>query len=184
MGANGRCGVTVMALLAALSLGAAGCASEAPPRARDNGGAPPPRPSSSQPVAGVEVAIAVYRAMWSDLELAGRTADPNAPQLGDHATGAALQLLKYGLSKDRQDGVVARGHVVLSPQVESATPAAAPTQVRIKDCSDDSHWLQYKKSGGLKDQVPGGHHLTDATVQWQSGSWKVSDFYLHEVGTC
>jgi hypothetical protein len=186
MGANGRCSAASTALLVVLSLGLGGCTGGAAtaPRARDNAGAPPPSAVRSPDAKGVADAVAAYRAMWKDLEAAGRSADPNAPQLGDHATGGALRLLKYGLTKDRQEAVVAKGYVVLSPQVKSATPATAPTQVGIMDCSDDSHWLQYKKTGRLKDQVPGGHHLTDATVQLQNGSWKVSDFYLHEVGTC
>ncbi|MDF2257668.1 hypothetical protein [Streptantibioticus ferralitis] len=175
-----------MTLLAALSLGAAGCTGEAPSPARDNGGAPPaPAPaSSSQPVAGVEDAVAAYRAMWKDLEAAGRTADPNAPQLGDHAAGGALRLLKYGLAKDRQDGVIAKGEVILSPQVESATPAAAPKQVKIVDCSDGSHWLVYKHDGALENDVPGGHHETKATVQHFGTEWKVVDLTMGEVGSC
>ncbi|WP_269859568.1 hypothetical protein [Streptomyces sp. RPT161] len=175
-----------MALLVTLGLTMGGCAGQAstPSRAGANAGAPPVSPSSSQPVTGVEDAVAVYRAMWNDFQTAGRSADPEAPQLGNHATGAALRLLKYGLSKDRQDGVVIKGAVSLSPQVESATPATAPTQVKIVDCSDGSHWLLYKHDGTLKNNVPGGHHENKATVQRFGTEWKVVDLAVGEVGSC
>jgi hypothetical protein len=145
---------------------------------------PPASPSNSKPVTGVEDAVAAYRAMWKDLEAAGRTADPNAQQLGDHASGGALRLLKYGLAKDRQDGVVAKGYVVLTPQVESATPATTPKQVKITDCSDDSHWLLYKPDGTLKNNVPGGHYKTQATIQRTGDDWKVTELTMGETGSC
>lgn len=185
MGLNRRCGAAV-ALLVSLGLGSVGCSGGGPASAHAGGGAgeAPASPSSSPRVSGADGAVAAYRAMWNDLEVAGRTADPDSPQLSDHATGAALQLLKYGLSKDRQDRVVIKGVVSLSPQVVSASPAAAPTQVRIVDCSDDAHWLVYRMNGTLKDDVPGGHHRNTATVQRFGRDWKVVELTMGENGSC
>jgi hypothetical protein len=185
MDVSGRC-ATAVALLATLSLGLVGCAGEeatSPPK-RSNAG---PAPASSGPgprAVGVDAAVAAYRAMWQDLEAAGLTADPDSPRLGDHATGAALRLLKYGLSKDRQDGVIAKGAVILSPLVESAAPANMPTRVTIEDCTDSSHWLVYKPDGTLKNDVPGGHHDTKATVQRFGSEWSVVDLTMGEAGSC
>jgi hypothetical protein len=70
--------------------------------------------------------------------------------------------------------------------VTSAEPADTPTKVGITDCGDSTNWLKYRKnSGELVDDQPGGRQLINAVVEQQSdGSWKVSDFGVHEVGSC
>lgn len=139
---------------------------------------------TAEGASGTEAAVATYRSMWVDMEQAGRTADVDSPRLSDHATGAALQLLKYGLSKDRQDGVVAKGTVSVSPRVVSAEPPRDPSLVQIQDCFDDTRWLIYKADGTLKNDVPGGHYDTKATVQHTRDGWKVVKLYLGAVGSC
>lgn len=54
-------------------------------------------------------ALAAYRAMWSDLTAASKTSDAASPLLDDHATGGALELLRYGLKKAKEDGLVSKG---------------------------------------------------------------------------
>ncbi|MDI5974036.1 hypothetical protein POF50_032625 [Streptomyces sp. SL13] len=144
-----------------------------------------PAPTSASPRVGLGredsgAALVTYRAMWSDLEEAGVTADADSPVLGDHATGAALRLLKYGLSKDRRDHVVVKGTVILAPRVVSENSI----RVAVEDCTDSSHWLVYKSDGTLEDAVPGGHHDTEATMRRFGRDWKVEDLAMGPVGSC
>ncbi|WP_233273569.1 hypothetical protein [Streptomyces broussonetiae] len=125
-------------------------------------------------------ALAAYRAMWHDLAVASRTSDASSPLLDDHARGGALELLKYGLSKSKKERVVSKGAPRVDPQVVSATDQ----KVVLVDCVDDRNWLQYKLNGELKNDVPGGHYRTDATVRRNNGFWKVTDLYMHEAGSC
>ncbi|MCQ4084387.1 hypothetical protein NGB36_28350 [Streptomyces sp. RB6PN25] len=143
------------------------------------------KPSASAAIPARQLAaLSAYRAMWNDLVHASLTADVNAPQLSDHASAGALQLLRYGLEQEQKEGVVSKGQPVLDPVVVSSQPTAQPVKYALRDCFDDTHWLQYTKSGKLKNDVPGGHHLTDATVELNDGTWKVTSLYLHEAGTC
>jgi hypothetical protein len=142
-----------------------------------------PSPSATDP-SGKDGALAAYRAMWADMEAAGVTADTNSPRLHDHASGAALRLLKFGLSKERNKGVVVKGKLILSPEVISATPSRHPDRVEISDCSDSTHWLLYKPDGDLQNNVPGGHYVTTATAQLNDGQWMVTQLHLGEIGSC
>jgi len=125
-------------------------------------------------------ALDTYRAMWRDLTRASETSDAESPLLDDHATGGALELMKYGLKKSKEEQVVSKGAPRLYPKVVSATSR----EVMLVDCVDDRNWLQYKVNGELKNAVPGGHFKADATVRRSKGAWKVSDLYMHEVGSC
>lgn len=151
------------------------------------------RSTSTRTVSGVspgdkarQDAIAAYQAMWQDFVTAGRTSDWQSPNLGRHATGIALQKMSRGLYTDHQNGVVTRGEPILAPSVSSAEPATNPTKVMVTDCGDSTNFLKYDaKTGQQADDEPGGRQLINATVQLQSdGSWKVSDFGIHEVGSC
>ena len=131
-------------------------------------------------------ALAAYRAMWRDFVAAGRTSDWQSPDLGRHATGIALQKLTQGLYADHQNGVVTRGEPVLDPSVSSVEPATNPSKVAVTDCGDSTNFLKYNaETGQPVDDEPGGRQLINATLQLQTdGSWKVSDFGVHEVGSC
>jgi len=124
--------------------------------------------------------------MWRDFVVAGRTSDWQSPALGNHATGIALQTLSRGLYSDHYKGLVTKGEPVLSPSVTSVEPANAPAKVVVTDCGDSTNWLKYRKdTGELADNEPGGRQLINAIVEKQlDGSWKVSDFGVHEVGSC
>ncbi|UZJ33487.1 hypothetical protein [Streptomyces endophytica] len=125
-------------------------------------------------------AIAAYRAMWSDLTAVAAAPDPQSPRLKGHATAGALELMKYGLRKAVKEGVVTKGAPRLAPTVVSARDS----RVVIRDCVDGTDWLEYKRSGELKNDVPGSHFKTDATVRRAKGIWKVTDLYMHESGSC
>ena len=100
---------------------------------------------------------------------AARTADYQDPVLADHATGAALSTLVQGLYSYRQQGLVIMGTPVTHPTVTSVTPATDTTQVNVSDCFDDTHWLAYKATGGLENNVPGGHRKISAVVTTSTG---------------
>jgi hypothetical protein len=131
-------------------------------------------------------ALAAYLGMWQDFVVAGRTSDWQSTALGDHATGLALQSLSRGLYSDRYRGLVTKGEPILNPSVSSAEPADAPTKVMVTDCGDSTNWLKYRTDNGeLADNEPGGRQLINAIVLKQAdGSWKVSEYGVHQVGSC
>lgn len=157
----------------------------------DQGSAPAPtKPevSSSAPSADLarDNAVSAYRAMWDSFAVAGTNADWNSELLGEHATGAALEDLRRSLRTDQNKGLVSKGKPVLAPTASSAEPAADPTKIMIADCGDSTRWLKYRKDNGLlADDVQGGRRLIKAMVEKQAdGTWKVSDYGVHGVGTC
>jgi hypothetical protein len=144
-----------------------------------------PTTPTSPPLAGATAAaLAAYREMWADMVIASQTSDYQSPLLPLHASGDALSLLVHGLYLNGLNGIVTGGTPVLHPQITSLTPAMDPTEATITDCFDDTHWLEYKKSGGLVNNIPGGHHATEAIVQEIGGTWKVSGLALRAAGTC
>lgn len=130
--------------------------------------------------------MATYQGMWADYATAATTSDWQSPKLGQYATGTALSTISRGLYADHYNGLVSRGAPVLHPSVASVDPPNNPTKVMITDCGDSTHWLQYRADNGqLADSTPGGRRLINATVQKQAdGSWKVTDFGVHDLGSC
>lgn len=129
-------------------------------------------------------ALAAYRGMWADMVAAARTADYQDPILMQHASGAALSTLVQGLYSYRQQGLVIMGTPVTHPTVTSLTPSADPTQANVSDCFDDTHWLAYKTTGGLENNVPGGHRQVTAVVSDIGGTWKVTQLDTGAEGSC
>jgi hypothetical protein len=152
--------------------------------------APPPAAAPTSPVSVVDraqqEALTAYRGMWQDFAAAGATSDWRSPRLGQYATGVALTNLSRGLYADHYNGLVTKGEPILNPSVFSVDPPQDPTTVVITDCGDSTQWLKYRADNGqLADDKPGGRRLINAIVDKQSdGSWKVSDYGAHEIGTC
>jgi hypothetical protein len=141
--------------------------------------------STTQPPSGVAAAaLAAYRGMWADMVVASHTSDYQSPLLSQNASGEALSVLVQGLAKNQAQGVVVKGEPVLDPSVTSLAPAGSPTQATISDCFDDTHWLDYKTSGGLVNSTPGGHRATTAIVVESGGTWKVTRLAVQATGTC
>ena len=140
--------------------------------------------TTQPPTGAAALALAAYRGMWADMVVASRTSNYQSPLLPQHATGDALSLLVQGLAKDQQESLVAKGAPVLSPHVTSLTPGGDPTQATISDSFSDTHWLEYKKTGGLQNHVPGGRHATTAIVVDGGGIWKVTQLAVQASGTC
>jgi hypothetical protein len=144
----------------------------------------PASPATPAQAAG-RLALAAYTGMWREMQSAGVTADWRDPRLASYASGEALQILVRGLRSDRRQGLVVKGMLVIHPHVISRKPAGDPDQVVIRDCSDDSHWLNYvAATGKLQNAVPGGHRLVEALVTRAAGRWTVSRLVVHAEGTC
>jgi hypothetical protein len=150
----------------------------------------PPSATSTSVVSTMDIdereALVSYRGMWRDFVTAGRTSDWQSAELGQHATGIALQNMSRGLYADYRNGVVTKGQPILNPAVSSVEPATGPTKVVITDCGDSTHFLKYDaRTGRPVDDKPGGRQRINAVVGRQpDGSWKVTDYGVHEVGSC
>ena len=135
--------------------------------------------------AAARLALAAYTGMWKEMQAAAVTADWTDPRLATYASGEALQILVRGLRSDHTQGLVVKGTLVMHPKVISQKPSGNPDQVVIRDCSDDSHWLNYvAATGKLQNNVPGGHRLVEALVTTAAGQWTVSRLVVHAEGTC
>lgn len=154
---------------------------------------PTPSASSPETTSAVQTddsartsAVSAYRGMWEGFANAGNTSDPDSQLLGQHAVGAALDKLRRSLQSDREKGLVSKGKPILDPKASDAEPADVPTRVVITDCGDSTNWLKYRKDTDLlADDVPGGRRLIKAAVDKQpDGTWKVSDYAVHEIGSC
>jgi hypothetical protein len=147
--------------------------------------ASPVTTSASPASAAQAAALAAYTGMWKEMQAAAVTADWTDPRLASYASGEALQILVRGLRSDHTQGLVVKGTLVIHPKVISQKPPGNPGQVVIRDCSDDSHWLNYvAATGKLQNNVPGGHRLVEALVTTAAGQWTVSRLVVHAEGTC
>ncbi|MBN1174816.1 MAG: hypothetical protein JXA67_21830 [Micromonosporaceae bacterium] len=122
--------------------------------------------------------------MWDAWVQAGKTSNPDEPALRTYTSGEALKLIVGVLATNQHNQHVSLGSVVLDPKVSEVKPPEAPTDATVTDCVNTENWLNYKASGGLVDDVPGGRHVMTATVTRADGAWKVSVFKLGRVGTC
>ena len=146
---------------------------------------PFPSASTTQSVSRVTADIvAAYRMMWADLVTAAETSDFQSPLLSQHASGAALSLLVQGLARDQLHGIVTRGRTIHYPRVTSLSSSGIPTRASIADCFDDTRWLEYKTSGGLAKNTPGGRRATTADMVKRAGTWTVSQITVGATGTC
>ena len=149
-------------------------------------GASPTGSSALPTTSARDSAVSAYRAMWNGFAEAGNTSDPASPVLAQHASGAALEKLRRSLQSDREKGFITKGKPVLDPKVSEADPVGDPKRITITDCGDSTNWLKYGKDNGLRaDNAAGGRRLIKASIDKQpDGSWKVSDYAVHEIGSC
>jgi hypothetical protein len=176
----------VTGLVAASVLLGAGCS------LGKSGGTPadtPPTTASATPSLGPSAAaerdaLAAYRGMWNAFVEAGKVSDPDAPDLRKYASDQALKLIVSALYTNREQKEVILGELKIDPKVTALTPSDAPKEAKILDCVNDEKWLEYKASGGLASDVPGGKHRTNATIKRGVEGWKVSSFILEGSGTC
>ena len=134
----------------------------------------------------VQNAVTAYRGMWDSYLRVLAVPDPDNPELGRYATGEALKTLKAGVGEVKDKGLKGEGKFSLAPRVTEISPANAPLKVGIRDCVNtaQSHIVRASPGPAYSDK-PGGRRLCLATVERQGdGTWKVTSFGLHEVGSC
>jgi hypothetical protein len=170
--------------LCATALALAACGSGSPSSSPSTSAGRTSTSTTKMPTGAAAQALSAYRSMWSDMVTASQTSDYQLPSLASHASGDALAVLVHDLAKNQQAGLVTKGRLKLDPQVTSLTPPANPNQVTISDCVNDTHWLNYKSTGGLADKTPGALHATTALVVNESGTWKVTELALQAGDTC
>lgn len=176
----------LVGLVAASVLLDAGCSSG---KSKSAPTSSPPAPSSVAPslapsAAAERDALAAYRGLWNAVVEAGKTSDPEDPNLRKYASDQALSLIVSSLYTDRDRKHVSLGELQIDPKVTYVKPPETPNEATVVDCVNDEKWLKHKASGGLVNDVPGGRHRTTATVKRTPGGWKVASFILKEAGTC
>lgn len=188
-------GRVVLAIIMGATLALTGCSSTGSSGSEATSSQPPQGTSatSSAPSTTLSAAdkakqdaTAAYLAMWREFATAGTTSDWQSAALGKYATGVALTNLTRGLYADRYNGLVTKGEATHDAKVMTAEPADKPTKIIVTDCSDSTKALKYRADNGqLADDTPGGRRLINGQVEPQAdGSWKVTDFAVHEVGSC
>ncbi|WP_245887540.1 hypothetical protein [Umezawaea tangerina] len=126
-----------------------------------------------------------YLGMWDAYVDASATSDWQSPHLARFATGTALSTLTQGLHTAYDKGLIARGEPVLRPSVSSVEPVGNPTKAIVFDCGDSTNWTSQRADNGAPADEPGGRRRINAVVEKQAdGSWMVTDFGVHEVGSC
>jgi predicted lipid-binding transport protein (Tim44 family) len=177
-----RVGLAVVLLLAA-------CTSKpAPPASPAPGGslhAPSAGPSSPDPRAQVQAAVAAYTNLLNAYTAASNSGTADTTELAKYATGSALQVLSNGLADNKAKGLHTQGTPVIDPpHVTEIAPTNDPTMVTVAGCVDGTHWQLYNSSGQLVDSGPSGRRATSAQIDRSGGVWKVSSLAIQGVGTC
>ncbi|MFI1996825.1 hypothetical protein [Actinoplanes sp. NPDC020271] len=183
--------LTLTALLAACGKGSSPpvelpTSGSSAPAAGTSSPSPPP-PSSAAPLTPDEAreqALAAYTGMQDAFEKAGRTSDPDDPDLRKYTTGAALDLFTTALAKRKKEGVVSRGDTINHAKVTSVSPAKAPTAAVVEDCMDTRGTALYKSNGDPVSSEKGGFRLALADLKLANGAWKVTQLAVREVGSC
>jgi hypothetical protein len=169
--------------LVPLLMAVAGCdsetSSEPTPAATSN--TPPAAAPSAQ---AASQALAAWQGMWRAYANAGRSANPNDPELSRYASGGALTTLQNGLRAYAAKGQVLKGDPTTDPQITQLSPPGQPTTATITDCLDDTRFLVYDRSGKPVNDEPGGPRHTEGTVSKTAGGWRVTSFGVQEPGTC
>lgn len=164
----------------------ASCSSSEPHRPATSSSLPSTSVAPQPAELAKQRATAAYVGMWNDMADAAVTSDWQSPKLAQNATAEALQTISRSLYADRYNGLVTKGRPLNHPQVERIEPQTDPTTVKISDCGDSTNWLKYRADNGEPaNDGPGGHRRIEALVKKAvDGSWKVTTFAVHEVGSC
>ncbi|OLZ55153.1 hypothetical protein BS329_03755 [Amycolatopsis coloradensis] len=178
-----------LTVLAAAGLGLSACSQDNSATPTSTTPAPSLAPSTtatSPADIAKQKATAAYLGMWSDMAEAATTSDWQTPKLAQNATGEALQTISRSLYADHYNGLVTKGQPVNHPKPASVEPLDNPTSVTLTDCGDSTNWLKYRADNGQPaNDGPSGRRQIEALVKKAvDGSWKVTTFAVHEVGSC
>lgn len=137
---------------------------------------PPPQPPTT--AAADAAVLAAYTRFWEVYVAAASRSDPNHPELGQVATGLALEGLRLQLAGDRGAGLVGRGR-----PVRWATRLTRLTGQRaeLTECLDSNQWLLYDAATAeLRDAPSGIVRQVGAVLTHTSAGWKVAEL---DIGT-
>ena len=150
-----------------------GCSSGNDPKPAADGSASASASSASTSADAVnEQLLKDYRAFWIDGYLvAADPMDPTSAALTAHTTGTQLETLQRAFLARKTNGEVIRGTLDLAPRVVSVVGAEAT----VRDCYLDNTGVFDAATGSRHDTPTGVRHLITATLQLDSGTWKVSD---------
>lgn len=147
--------------------------------------APSAGPSSPDPRAQVQAAMAAYTNLLNAFVAASNAGTSDVTELAKYSTGSALQRLSSGLADNKAKRLHTQGTPGIDPpRVTEIAPATDPTSVVVAGCLDDTHWLLYKDNGQLVNSTPGGRRSTSAQIDRSGGTWKVSSLAIQGVGSC
>lgn len=179
-----RSGAGVLVTGLAVALLCSGCTSNGQARHTPSGAAPTASPSEDPAAQARAAAIEAYKGMWDAFAEAGETADQKSPKIRRYATGNARTRIVAALLGYRDQGVVTRGRLEMSPEVKSLNPASSPSSAEVVDCADSTGWVKQDAKSGRPIKEPAGKRKITATVVVDDGAWKVSDFKAEEIGSC
>lgn len=171
----------------ALALAVAACTPKSPPKSNPTPSlrAPTPAPSSPDPRAEVQAALAAYTNLLNAFVAASNAGTDDTTELAKYAMGSALQVLSKGLADNKAKGLHSEGTPGIDPpRVTEVSPVSDPTTVAVTGCVDGTRWLLYKSNGQPADSTPGGRRRTTARIERLSGVWKVTALAIQGVGTC
>ena len=186
---HARCAASVLAAGAIMVAASCNRASSSRPDASTEPGGTPVSSGASSGADNAappgEQAMTAYRGMWNAFVAAAKTPSRPYPGLKRYAGGQALELIKTGLRAKAKAHVVTRGQLVLHPTIAKSVPRGHGRQIKIIDCVDDTHWLEYTKAGRLaSDSGAAGRHHTEALVDRKRSAWRVSTWFIEKAGTC
>jgi hypothetical protein len=121
-----------------------------------------------------QAVLAAYQGYWDTWLVANDPPNPDHPDLGRYATGAALAKVRESIANHRSVGQVLRLPVNSISEHRSRVVALDGRTAVLSDCSiDDGLVLAYGSGTVLNDAV--GTWLIRATLEWSGGAWLVKE---------
>jgi len=147
--------------------------------------APSAGPSSPDPRAQVQAAVAAYTNLLNAFVAASNAGTSDTTELAKYSTGSALQRLSSGLADNNAKRLHTQGTPGIDPpRVTEIAPTNDPASIVVAGCLDDTHWLLYKDNGQLANSTPGGRRSTSAQIDKSGGTWRVTSLAIQGVGSC
>lgn len=177
--------LTLTCLVALPLSGLAGCQDSPASTGSPSSGPLPNASSSKDPEAKAKAeALKAYRGMWNAYAEAGETADHKSAKLILYTTGNARTRIVGTLYGYRDEGVVTKGRLKMSPKITSINLSREPPTAEVSDCADSTNWTKHERASGERINDPAGRRKITATVVLTKDAWKVTDFDAEEIGSC
>lgn len=174
--------VVASILVLAFAVLCASCGGSPPSAERHSTTTTSDQPSTSTTTGSSQTAaiLAAYRAAQGAFDRAIQKADAGLPALAATMTGGQLDSVRRALVADKENGIVGRGTVQVSPKLISIKGTTAV----VHDCAFSSLELVYKRSGKpVPPATPPEHDGVSSTLlETSPGTWKVSAEHVTEGG--